>query len=79
MNLNQQRSLFVPNLLPGTPLDNLEEDMLEIVTAGEIYEEVDRSIKYKAEMVEAGQAENHRVGLVTLRTPEIRFLISEHC
>ena len=69
----------INNLLPGTPLYNLEEDMLEIVTAGEIYEEVDRSIKYEAEMVEAGQAENHRVGLVTLRTPEIRFLILEHC
>ena len=69
----------INNLLPGTPLYNLEEDMFEIVTAGEIYEEVDTSIKYKAEMVEAGQAENHRVGLVTLRTPEIRFLISEHC
>ena len=78
MNLNQQRSLFVPNLLPGTPLDNLEEDMLEIVTAGEIDEEVDRSIEYKTEMVEAGQTENHGVGLVTLRTPGIRFIISEH-
>ena len=78
MNLNQQRSLFVPNLLPGTPLDNLEEDMLEIVTAGEIYEEVDRSIEYETEMVEAGQTENHRVRLVALRAPEIIFIISKH-
>ena len=65
------------NLLPGTPLDNLEENMLEIVPTGEVDEEVERSIEYKTEMVEAGQTENHRVGLVTLRTPEIRFLISE--
>ena len=65
-------------LLPGTPLDNLEEDMLEIVSTGEIYEEVDRSIEYKTEMVEAGQTENHGVGLVTIRTPGIIFLISEH-
>ena len=54
------------NLLPGTPLDNLEEDMLEIVPTGEVDEEVERSIEYKTEMVEAGQAENHGVGLVTL-------------
>ena len=66
------------NLLPGTPLDNLEEDMLEIVSTGEIYEEVDRSIEYKTKMVEAGQTENHGVRLVTLRTPGIIFLISEH-
>ena len=64
-------------MLPGTPLDNLEEDMLEIVPTGEIDEEVNRSIEYKTEMVEAGQTENHRVVLVTLRTPEIIFLISE--
>ena len=56
----------MPNLLPGTPLDNLEEDMLEIVPTGEVDEEVERSIEYKTEMVEAGQAENHGVGLVTL-------------
>ena len=68
----------MPNLLPGTPLDNLEEDMLEIVSTGEIDEEVDRSIEYKTEMVEAGQTENHGVGLVTIRTPGIIFLISEH-
>ena len=71
-------SLFVPNVLPGTPLDNLEEDMLEIVTAGEVDEEVDRSIEYKTKMVEAGQTENHGVRLVTLRTPGIIFLFSEH-
>ena len=52
--------------------------MLEIVSKGEIDEEVERSIEYKTEMVEAGQTENHRVGLVTLRTPEIIFLISEY-
>ena len=66
------------NLLPGTPLDNLEENMLEIVPTGEVDEEVERSIEYKTEMVEAGQTENHRVWLVTLRTPEIIFCISEH-
>ena len=66
------------DLLPGTPLENLEEDMLEIVSTGEIYEEIDRSIEYKTEMVEAGQTENHGVGLVTISTPGIIFLISEH-
>ena len=64
-------------LLPGTPLDNLEEDMLETVPAGEVDEEVDRSIEYKTEVVEAGQAEDHGVGLVTLRTAEIIFSILE--
>ena len=66
------------NLLPCTPLDNLEKDMLEIVPTGEIDEEVERSIEYKAEMVEAGKIENDGMGLVTLRTLEIRFVISDH-
>ena len=52
--------------------------MLEIVPTGEIDEEVERSIEYETEMVEAGQTENHRVVLVTLRTPEIKFVISDH-